>query len=59
MELYGVESCRDQRNRYQTPLNLLIYKRSYGNYERVTDWVHNRDICLLTRDKPFNLSLST
>ncbi len=37
--LYGVETCRGQRYRYQTPLNLLIYKRSFGNSERGTDSV--------------------
>ena len=35
--LYGVEACRGQRYRYQTPLNLLIYRGLFGNYERVTD----------------------
>ncbi len=35
--LDGVETCRGQRYRYQTPLNLLIYRSSFGNYERVTD----------------------
>ena len=35
--LYGVETCRGQRYRYQTPLKLLIYTGPFGNYERVTD----------------------
>ena len=35
--LYGVETCRDPRYRYQTPRNLLIYRSRFGNYERVTD----------------------
>ncbi len=35
--LYRVEICRGQRIRYQTPLNLLIYRGPFGNYERVTD----------------------
>ena len=35
--LYGVETCRGQRYRYQTPLNLLIYRSPFGNYGRVTD----------------------
>ena len=35
--LSGGETCRGQCHRYQTPLNLLIYKGSFGNYERVTD----------------------
>jgi hypothetical protein len=37
--LYGVETCRGQCYRYQTPLNLLIYKSPFGNDERVTDSV--------------------
>ncbi len=36
---YGVETCRGQRNGYQTPLNLLIYKGPFGNEERVTDFI--------------------
>ena len=36
--LYGVETCRVHRHRYQTPLNLLIYRRLFGDYERVTDF---------------------
>ena len=35
--LYGVETFRGQRYRYQTPLNLLIYRSLFGNDERVTD----------------------
>jgi len=35
--LYGVETFRGQRYRYQTPLNLLIYRSLFGNYGRVTD----------------------
>ena len=35
--LYGVETCRRQRHRYQTPRNLLIYRSLFGNYVRVTD----------------------
>ncbi len=35
--ILGVETCRDQRYRYQTPLNLLNYKGPFGNYERVTN----------------------
>ncbi len=38
LELYGVETCRGQRYRYQTPLNLLIYRSPFGNYGRVTDF---------------------
>jgi hypothetical protein len=34
---YGVETCRGQCYRYQTPLNLLMYKGPFGNYERGTD----------------------
>ena len=34
---YRVEICRGQRIRYQTPLNLLIYRGPFGNDERVTD----------------------
>ncbi len=34
--LYGVETCRGQRYRCQTPLNLLIYRGPFGNYVRVT-----------------------
>jgi len=37
--LYGVETCRGQRHRYQTPLNLLIYKSPFGNDVRVTDFL--------------------
>ncbi len=37
--LYGVESCRGQRHRYQTPLNLLIYSSPFGKHGRVTDSV--------------------
>ena len=37
LRLYGVEPCPGQRYRYQTCLNLLIYKGPFGNYERVTD----------------------
>ncbi len=37
--LYGVESCRCERYRYQTPRNLLIYRSPFGNNERVTDSV--------------------
>ncbi len=36
--LHGVESCRCQRYRYQTPHNLLIYRNPFGTYERVTDY---------------------
>ena len=35
--LYGVKTCWVQCHRYQTPLNLLIYRGLFGNYERVTD----------------------
>ncbi len=35
--LHGVEICRCQRYRYQTPRNLLIYRSPFGNDERVTD----------------------
>ena len=35
--LHGVESCRCQRYRHQTPRNLLIYRTPFGNDERVTD----------------------
>ena len=34
--LCGLESYQGQRHRYQTPLNVLIYKSPFGNYERVT-----------------------
>ena len=34
--LCGVESYQGQRPRYQTSLNVLIYKSPFGNYERVT-----------------------
>ncbi len=37
--LYGVETCRGQCYRYQTPRNLLIYRGLFGNYERGTDSV--------------------
>ena len=36
LELCGVESYRGKRHRYQAPLNVLIYKSPFGNYERVT-----------------------
>jgi len=35
--LYGTETCRGQRYRYQAPLNLLIYRSLFGNCERATD----------------------
>ena len=35
--LYGVASCRGQRHRYQTPLNLLICRSPFGNDGPVTD----------------------
>ncbi len=41
--LYGVEICRGQRYRYQTPLNLLIYRSPFGNYERVTDSIRRHE----------------
>jgi hypothetical protein len=41
--LYGVETCRGQRNRYQTPRNLLIYRGPFGNYVRVTDFTDFTD----------------
>ena len=57
--LYGVETCRSQRHRYQTPLNLLIYRIPFGNYGRVTD---SYSISLLgPRDSlndPFEVGLS-
>ncbi len=37
MQDLGIKTCRGQRYRYQTPLNLLIYKSPFGNYVRVTD----------------------
>ena len=36
MQDLGIKTCRGQRYRYQTPLNLLIYKGSFGKV-RVTD----------------------
>ena len=36
VRLCGAETCRGQYHRYQTPLNLLIDKGHFGNYERVT-----------------------
>ena len=35
--LDGVETCRAQRYRYQTPLSLLIDRSLLGNDEGVTD----------------------
>ena len=37
MQDLGIKTCRGRRHRYQTLLNLLIYKGSFGNYVRVTD----------------------
>jgi len=37
LRLYGVETYRGQRHRYQTALKLLIYRGPFGNYGRVTD----------------------
>ena len=47
--LCGVESYRGKRHRYQAPLNVLIFKSPFGNYERVT----------VTTTRPLRLRLST
>ncbi len=44
-----------QRHRYQTPLNLLIYRSPFGNYERVTDSNFVTDSNLGTGDETNSL----
>ncbi len=42
--LDGVETCWGQRYRYQTPLNLLIYRGPFGNYGRVTESLKAKEV---------------
>jgi len=52
--LYGVETFRSRAVRFQTPLNLLMDRRLFGSYGRVTD-SHHKAISMLRSD--FNSGL--